>query len=158
MTKGVRVNWRLAADGKRKAAANEIEWFCGIDVNHLDHAPKFTTVPVDWPHHEGGASGVYNVKAHYERQIPGEVRLVVKYDPKNNPALVSRWGEDDIPWGTNVIVLKPGQESGSCEWRPDGDDDSEGTWEAFRPRSRLRTTACSVSRVQARGLVPLGDS
>ena len=145
MTTGVRVNWRYAAAGKRKAAPNEIEWFYGIDVNHLDHPPEFTTVPVLWPHYEGGASGVYTVIAHYERQVPGEVRLVVKYDPENNPELVSRWGEDDIAWGKNVIVLKQGQQSGSCEWCPNGDDDSEGTWEAFdlgagcdRPRAAYR--------------------
>ena len=90
MTKGVRVNWRPAADGKRKAAANEIEWFCGIDVNHLDHAPEFTTVPVLWPHYEGGTPAYTRVNAHYERQVSGEVRLVVKYDPENNPELVSR--------------------------------------------------------------------
>ena len=146
MTKGVRVNWRFAADGKRKAAPNEIEYFSGIDVNHLGHAPEFTKVPVLWPHYEGGTSGVYTVNAHYKRQVPGEVRLVVKYDPENNPELVSRWGEDDISWGTNVIVLKQGQQSGSCEWSPVRDiDDSEGTWETFdlgagceRPRAAYR--------------------
>ena len=130
MSTGVRVNWRYAADGKREAAPSEIEYFCGIDVHHLDHAPEFTAVPVLWPHYEGG-TGVYTVNAHYERHIPGEVRLVVKYDPENNPELVSRWGENDISWGTNVIVLKQDQQSGSCEWCPDGGDDSEGTWETF---------------------------
>ena len=148
MTKGIRVNWRPAADGKREATPYEIEYFCGIDVNHLDQPPEFTTVPAVWPRYEGGASGVYTVNAHYDRQVPGEVRLVVKYTSENNPELVRRWGEDEFSWGTNVIVLKPGQQSGSCEWRPDSDiDNPEGTWtwEAFdlgvgceRPRAEYR--------------------
>ena len=44
MTMGVGVFWD-DAEGK----LFEIEYFCGIDVNHLDHVPEFTTVPAIWP-------------------------------------------------------------------------------------------------------------
>ena len=133
MTTGVRVIWPDADDGKK---TDEIEYFYGIDVDQLDHIPEFTTVPAVWPHYEGGTPVVYTVDAHCERNGRGEVRLVVVYDPANNPEIVEKWRADvhwnKIYWGTNTIVLKQGDRDGHCEWlRAGATEIEEAPWEAF---------------------------
>ena len=139
MTTGIQVRWPDPdADGK----LFEIEYFCGIDVNRLDHVPEFTTVPAIWPHYERGTPVVYAVEARCERHVPGEVRLVVVYDSEMNPELA----EFGIYWGTNTIILRQGELSGTCAWVRDGTDSAEEiSWEAFdigagcaRPRSTNR--------------------
>ena len=125
MTTGIRVTWP-DSDGK----VDEIEYFCGIDVNQLDHIPEFTTVPAIWPRYKGGTAVEYAVDAHCERDLPGAVRLVVVYDPANNPELAQEWGAG--LWGTNTRILEQGNRHGHGEWlRADAADFEKIAWKAF---------------------------
>ena len=134
MTTGIRVIWpdvdgKLDADGKVVDA--EIDYFCGIDVDQLGHIPEFTTVPSFGPRHDGGTWVVYAVNAHCERNLPGEVRLVVVYDRANNSELAKEF-RDNIYWGPNTIVLQQGSRHGHCEWLRDGATEFvKVRWEAF---------------------------
>ena len=141
MMKGIQVHW-FNADGQ----VEEIVYFYGIDVDQLDDIPEFTAVQAVWPGWEGGnPAHQYVVDAHCERNPdrPDEVRLVVVYDPANNPELAEEWG-DEIYWGKNTIVLQPGNRHGHCEWLRDGAEDwEEVEWKAFgavgaRPRATYR--------------------
>ena len=146
MTVGIQVIWP-DSDGRVTPQPFEIEYFCGIDVNHLDVVPEFTTVPALWPRVNGGTPLEYVVDSHCERPAPGEVRLVVTYDPEQNPDVVRQWPDpEDFYWGTNTIILRQGLNSGVCEWVRDGADEfEEVTWKAFdvgdrcaRPRATNR--------------------
>ena len=133
MTTGIRVLWP-DDDGE----IDEIEHFYGIDVDELDGIPEFTKVPAFWPQYRGGTWVVYTVNARCERNAPGEVRLVVTYDPAHNQELANEW---DMYWGTNTIVLQQGNRKGHCEWLIAGAADwEEVAWEAFEfgyePRAR----------------------
>ena len=138
MTTGIRVIWPDEDGG-----IDEIEYFYGIDVNELDDIPEITTVQAFWPGYDGGTLVEYVVDTDCERTPQGEVRLVVVYDPDNNPELADEWG-DDMYWGTNTIVLQQGNRHGHCEWLRDGADDwEEVEWNAFgaagaRPRATYR--------------------
>ena len=126
MTTGIRVIW---PDIDGKVVDAEIDYFCGIDIDQLDHIPEFTTGPTFLPRYDAWV--VYAVSAHCERNLPGEVRLVVVYDPANNPEFAKEWG-DEIIWGTNTIVLQQGSRHGHCEWLRDGATEFvKVRWEAF---------------------------
>ena len=148
MTKGIRVIWH-DSDGN----IDEREYFCGIDVDQLDHIPEFATVPAVWPRYRGGTSVMYSVNTRCEpnRNRPGEVRLVVAYDPAGIQELAEQWG-CDIYGGENTIILEQGSQQGRCEWLRDGAAEfEEVAWEAFdisagrprrpRPTSRTRREA-----------------
>ena len=134
MTKGIRVIWR---DDNGKT--DEIEYFCGIDVDQLDHIPAFATVPAVWPRHLGGTSVVYSVNTHCAPGQTGELRLTVTYDAAQLQQLGAQWGFD-IYGGQNVIILEQGRRQGRCEWWRDGAAKfEEVVWKAFdlsagRPR------------------------
>ena len=139
MTTGIRVLW---CDGGK---CNEIEYYCGLDVDRLDAIPEFSAVSAQW--FPGGTPLVYCVDSWCEWPAPDEARLVVVYEPASNPALVEQWGVDGIYWGTNTIILKRGDRVGRCEWVWSGapDKPERVKWEAFdvgagcaRPRSTYR--------------------
>ena len=145
MTTGIRVIW--PADG---GGIDEIEYFYGINVAQLDYIPEFTTVQAFWPGYDGRNPVTYVVDAHCERNVPGEVRLVVVYDPDNNPELAEEWG-DDMYWGTNTIVLQQGSRHGHCEWlRVDAENWEEVAWEAFGATPRPISARYRGSRREAR--------
>ena len=148
MTRGIKVFW------PNKNDANEIEFFHGIDVEHLDQIPQFATVPALWPRHEGGTLGgtlvEYNVHTCCKPCGPGEAHLVVQYDQAANEVLVRAWGHD-INWGTNTIIIRRGEQNGTCRWRDeDATDSYEIPWTTYdlgennaRPRALLRVAAAS---------------
>ena len=117
MTHGIQVIW--PSKNGNPGVPQEIEFFHGIDVEHLDQIRQFTTVPAVWPRHEGGTPVEYTVTRHCKRPIPGEVHLVVHYDQAANEDLVKKWG-DEIHWGRNTIILKQGERNGICHWRREG--------------------------------------
>ena len=108
MTKGIRVIWP-----DENGDIDEIEYFCGIDVDNLDSIPAFSSVRADWPRYEGGTRVDYTIDVGIERPRGGEVNLVVDYHEAKNPKLAERY---DIHWGTNTIVLKQGYRTGHCRW------------------------------------------
>ena len=143
MTKGIRVIWH-----DNEGNIDEMEYFYGIDVDQLDHIPEFTRVQAVWPRYRGGTAVVYGVCTHCCNR-PGEVRLVVVYDPANpiNQRIMEEWG-GDFYWGKNTIILEQGSQQGRCEWLRDGAADfEEVAWEAFdlsagraqQPRATSRT-------------------
>ena len=145
MTTGIRVIWPDDARG-----IDEIEYFYGINVAQLDHIPEFTTVQAFWPGYGSRNPIEYVVDAHCERNRPGEVRLVVTYDPAKNLKIIKIAEECDVEicWGTNTIVLQQRSQNGHCEWLHVGEEDFERIpWEAFdfgagrarRPRATSRT-------------------
>ena len=145
MRTGIRVIW--PDDGR---GIDEIEYFYGIDVDELDGIPEFTTVQAFWPGYDGRNPVTYVVNAHCERNRPGEVRLVVVYDPNNNPELAEEWG-DDMYWGTNTIVLQQGSRHGHCEWLREGAEDwEEVEWKAFGSAPRPISARYRGSRREAR--------
>ena len=125
MTDGIKVIW-LDENGD----IDEIEYFCGIDVDNLDCIPAFSSVRADWPRHEGGTSVEYNIDVRFERPRGGEVHVVVDYHEANNPKLANR-NDIEIHWGTNTIVLKQGNRTGHCSWlRLDAAQPEKVRWEA----------------------------
>ena len=152
MTRGIKVIWPNQNDAD---TTDEIEFFHGIDVERLDRVPPFTTVPALRSQREGGPLEdfvEYNVQTRHERGNAGEVRLFVRYDKAANEHLVRKFG-DDIGWGTNTIILRQGEQDGTCEWRhEDATDSYDVPWTTFdmgasqgRPRARY-----SGSRREAR--------
>lgn len=125
MTKGIKVIWLDEND-----RIDEIEYFCGIDIDDLHSIPEFTSVRADWPRYEPRSGVEYQVDARFERPGTGKVHLVVDYDPARNPEL-SR-GHPEIIWGTNTIILNQGSREGHCEWLARGSPQPERVrWEAF---------------------------
>ena len=127
MSKGIKVIW--CDNGN----IDEVEYFCGIDVDHLAHIPPITSVRASWPRYEGGISVEYHVNVRYEREVDGEVRLVVDYRSEFNPILARDY---DISWGTNAILLNEGERTGPCVWEPNNPEPVEPGrysvhWEAF---------------------------
>ena len=123
MAKGIKVIW--CDDAK---AVFEIEYFDGIDVDNLDNIPAFSSVPADWPQHDGGTGVRYNVRARCERGSDSKVQLVVEYRESDNPELAG----DNYGWGENRIVLTPGSRQGCCHWRSaDGTERDDVPWKAF---------------------------
>ena len=121
-TKGIQVIWPTE-EGSREI--DEIEYFYGIDVNHLDHIREFarelTSVQAVWPQY-GGMLVEYAVDACCEgNSLPDEVRLVVTYDQEKNPEIVKiieeRGDSHDGHWGTNTIVLRQEGNRGHYKWR-----------------------------------------
>ena len=128
MPRGIKVIW----PGKNDTdTPDEIEFFQGIDVENLDQIRQFTKVPAEWPRHQGGTFVEYNVETHREPVNSGEVHLVVRYDRAANEHLVEAWG-DCIGWGTNTIILRPGEQNGTCHWLHEDDTGSyEVPWKEF---------------------------
>ena len=125
MTKGIQVTW----PGERGNPDNpkEIELLCGIDVDRLDQIPPFTETRSIW----GTRPFKYTVRTSIKRPPTGEVRLIVHYDPAQNPEIAWEWPDDEY-WGTNTIILKQGEQNGICRWRHQGAaDDFEVPWKAF---------------------------
>ena len=123
MTRGIEIRW-AGDDGK----IDEIEYFCGIDTADLERLPQFSKVHSAWPRDEEPASVEYEVDARYERRH-GVVHLVVDYREERNPLLAQR---GDIDWGTNTIVLRPGEREGRCRWVRAGRTKArELPWRAF---------------------------
>ena len=128
MTNGIKVIWR---DNRN---IYEVEYFCGVDVDHLASIPPISSVRTTWPRYKGGISFAYRVDTRCKRTNDGEVHLMVVYRAEQNSALPTDY---DIIWGTNTIVLEEGTRTGRCNWVPDDpstDDDFEGWsvhWEAF---------------------------
>ena len=146
MTMGARVIWP-ADDGN----IDEIEYFYGINVAQLGDIPEFTTVQAFWSGFDGRTLVEYVVDTHCERTPQGEVRLVVVYDPDNNPELVEEFGIDEFIWGTNTIVLQQGSWQGHCEWLRDGADDwEEVEWQAFGATPRRTGARYRGSRREAK--------
>lgn len=124
MAKGIQVIWR--DDAK---AVFEIEYFDGIDVDNLDNIPAFSSVPADWPQHDGGTGVRYNVRARCQRGPDQKVQLVVEYRDSDNPELARGYNHG---WGENRIVLTPGSRQGRCRWRSaDGTERNDVPWKAF---------------------------
>lgn len=120
MTIGIEVIWD---DGE------EIEYFSGLDVDHLDSIPRFESVPAVWPRYQGGTNVTYKVRAHTEPGPNNEVHLVVEYNKLDNPQLAR--AHDDLCWGTNRIILTQGNH-GSCHWRrSDGREFTDIPWRSF---------------------------
>ena len=125
MTRGVRVIGR-DADG----SIVEIEYFYGIDVADLDHIPEFTKVPAFWPQYRNGTWVVYTVNACHKRARQNEVHLEVTYDKANQTSeFLEQYGELDINWVKNTIILQQGEQKGRCEWLCE--NWKEVTWEVF---------------------------
>ena len=85
MTKGIRVIWP-----DENGDIDEIEYFCGIDVDNLDSIPAFSSVRADWPRYEGGTRVDYTIDVGIERPRGGEVNLVIDYHEAKNPKLAER--------------------------------------------------------------------
>ena len=145
MTRGIKVIWPNQNDANANTT-DEVEFLHGIDVERLDRVPPITTVPALWPQREGGPLVdfvEYNVQTRHERRNAGEVRLFVRYDKAANEHLVRQYG-DDIGWGTNIIILRQGEQNGTCQWRhEDATDSYDVPWTTFdmgasqgRPRAR----------------------
>lgn len=125
MTKGIRVIWP-----DEKGGIDEIEYFCGIDINNLDYIPTFSSVPADWPGNKQEPSVEYNIDVRFERIGSRQVRLIVDYDEGNNPELSVNF--PDLLWGTNTIILEKEKREGRCEWLiRDARRAMEVPWEAF---------------------------
>ena len=150
-TKGIKVIWPSQWPPEPQVAIDEIEYFCGIDVNQLDDIPKFTRVrafsPRDYPDYPNWPRWIeYVVAARCERNPSNEneVRLAVTYDQGKNPEIVRLYrmhGIRDIAglWGTNTIVLTQGRQCGHYEWLGLGDTSPEdivrGQWKSFDLRA-----------------------
>ena len=150
---GVEVVWR-DADGHDE----EIEYFSGIDVDHLDSIPRFESVPAVWPRYEGGTNVAYKVRAHTEPGPNNEVHLVVEYNEKDNPQLRAH----DIWWGTNRIILTQGNREGRCRWRrSDRTERTDISWRCFdlaAAQGRPRATYLRSRRYgQFRGVILNAD-
>ena len=145
MTTGIRVIWPDDDGG-----IDEIEYFYGIDVDELDDIPEFTTVQAFWPQYNGGTLVEYVIDAHCKRNGPGEVRLVVNYDKKNQTReFLAKFG-CHTDWGTNTIILQQGEQKGRCEWLRDGAEDWEKVkWEAFGSAPRRISARYRGSRREA---------
>ena len=129
MTNGIKVVWRVNRN------IDEVEYFCGIDVDHLATIPPISSVRATWPRYKGGISFAYRVDTRCERTHDGMVHLMVVYRPEQNSALAAA-ADYDIIWGTNTIILQEGTRTGRCNWVPDdpSPDVFEGWsvhWEAF---------------------------
>ena len=124
MTMGIEVVWR-----DDNGHDEEIEYFSGIDVDHLDTIPRFESVPAVWPRYEGGTSVEYKVRARTEPGPNNEVHLVVEYDEADNPEIARAY---DLWWGTNRIILTHGERQGQCHWRrSDGRVRTDVPWRFF---------------------------
>ena len=140
MTRGIRVIWP-DENGK----IDEIEYFCGIDVDNLDGIPPLVSVRAIWPRYQGGTAVEYRIDVRCEPASGGRVNLVVDYDPARNRALIDQYG-DVFHWGTNTIVLRRGHHSGSCAWsRSDSVRPEQVPWESSiwrtLPDGLLRSTS-----------------
>ena len=125
MTRGIKVVW---PDENNRI--DEIEYFCGIDINDLRDISVFTSVRADWPRYEPEPGVEYNVDVRCERPHDAEVRLVVDYDDASNPELARKY--PDMIWGTNTIILKQGYREGHCQWSRRGSRKHEKIrWQAF---------------------------
>ncbi|MYA59936.1 MAG: HNH endonuclease [Chloroflexi bacterium] len=123
MTIGIEVVWR-----DDKGRVDEIEYFSGIDVHHLDSIPRFESVPAVWPLYKGGTSGEYKVRAHTEPGPNNEVHLVVEYNAADNPEIARMFNPW---WGTNRIILTHGGREGSCLWRTSDGSERAIPWRSF---------------------------
>lgn len=124
MTKGIRVIWP-----DENGDIDEIEYFPGIDVDHLVTLPAFSSVRADWPRHQGGTSVEYSIRVGIKRPRVGKVHVVIDYHEADNPELAERY---DIHWGRNTIFLKQGKRTGQCSWRRlHAARDETVRWEAF---------------------------
>ena len=123
MTKGIEVIWR-----DDNGHDDEIEYFSGIDVDHLDSIPRFESVPAVWPRYEGGTSGEYKVRARTEPGPNNEVHLVVEYNAADNPEIARTF---DPWWGTNRIILTHGGREGRCHWRRLDGKERTIPWRSF---------------------------
>ena len=138
MTKGIKVIWR-----GRRNRIDEIEYFCGIDVDDFDRIPAFSSVRADWPQWKEEPNVEYKIGTRCERKGRREAHLIVDYDERRNRELAKRY---KIYWGTNTIVLKEGERRGQCSWlQRDADKPEPVAWEAFdleanrgRPRAVYR--------------------
>lgn len=129
MTRGIQVIWPGENGNPNKP--DEIEFFHGIDVDHLDQIPKFTKVPTLWPQYEGGIFIEYTVDTCCKPLGPGEVHLFVHYDRAAIEVLVRQWDEEIYP-GTNKIILRQGEQNGICHWQIEGSSKVyEVPWKAF---------------------------
>ena len=139
MTAGIRVRWPRsfsqhgeeiggdeAPDHLR--SGNEIEYFCGFDLDCLDDLPELTKVQAVGQ--QDNLEREYVIDTRVEGNPPDGVRLVVSYDRERN----AEAGVEVVP-GTNTIVLHQGKRNGVCEWLPDewpNGEPLEGvTWEAL---------------------------
>ena len=115
MTAGIRVRWPRsfsqhgeeiggdeAPDHLR--SGNEIEYFCGFDLDCLDDLPELTKVQAVGQ--QDNLEREYVIDTRVEGNPPDGVRLVVSYDRERN----AEAGVEVVP-GTNTIVLH--QESGT---------------------------------------------
>lgn len=127
MTKGVQVTW--PGERGNPAYPEEIEYLYGIDVDQLDQIPRLTETRSVWD----GRLFRYAVATRIKRPGPGEVRLIVHYDPANprNEEIALEWPGNEC-WGKNTIILKQGEQNGICRWRHQGAKDViEVPWKAF---------------------------
>ena len=162
-TTGIEVVWR---DDNGQV---EIEYFAGIDVDHLDSIPRFESVPAVWPLYEGGTCIEYKVRARTEPGPSNRVHLVVEYHEADNPELARA---HDLWWGTNRIILTPGERQGHCHWRrSDGRERTDIRWTSFdlaaaqgRPRAaylrsrRYGQFRCIILAADGRRCVLTGES
>ncbi|MDE0423212.1 MAG: HNH endonuclease [Gammaproteobacteria bacterium] len=123
MTIGIEVVWR-----DDNGHDEEIEYFSGIDVHHLDAIPRFESVPAVWPRYEGGTSVEYKVRAHAEPGPNNEVHLIVKYKAADNPEIARTFNPW---WGTNRIILTHGGREGRCHWRRSDGRERTIPWRSF---------------------------
>ena len=125
MTKGIRVIWP-APD-----YVYEINYFDEIDVDNLDSIPAFSSIRADWPD-EGLTDFEYSIDVRLKRPRAGEVHVVIGYEEARNPQVAEMAKRRDFDlWGTNTIVLKQGDRTGHCCWRPSGAKRSyKVRWEA----------------------------
>ena len=121
MTIGIEVIWR---DGKGRD--EEIDYFAGIDVDHLDSIPRFESVPAVWPQYEGSAE--YKVHARREPGSDNEVHLVVEYNRADNEEIAETFNPR---WGTARIILTPGGREGRCHWRRSDGTERIVPWRSF---------------------------
>ena len=123
VTKGIEVVWR-DDDGHD----DEIEYFVGIDLDHLDSIPRYESVPAVWPRYEGGTNAEYRVRARTEPGPDNEVHLVVEYNEADNREIAQTFNPW---WGTNRIILTRGGREGRCRWRRSDGRERTVPWRSF---------------------------
>ena len=131
MVKGIYLDWCP------RNPESSREYYDHIDLDDLDNVESFNQtrefLPASsWPDSEHGAFVRYNVGCDI-RRIGEQIHVVVQYSSKNNegercdPKLreyLECWKDRDddvaVIWGTNKIIIEPGQNSGMCEWTIEG--------------------------------------
>ena len=146
MTKGIEVIWpaQWSPERRNRGKIEEIEYFCGIDVNQLDDIPKFTRVrafsPQNYPNWPKWIEYVVAARCKRNPSKENEVRLAVTYNQGKNPEIVRIYRDYGIcdtadRWGTNTIVLTQGRQCGHYKWLGLGDTSPEdierGWWRSF---------------------------